>query len=397
MLDNNKIRLEFPIINEGKYIYLDSGASSQKPDRVIDAISRFYRQDYANIHRGLYDLSVKASELYDVGRERAADFINSDTRNIVFTRGTTEGINSAAFMLHQDLKPGDEIIISEAEHHSNIVPWQMLRDELGVKIKIIPIDGNGNLLLDSYSKLLNEKTKIVSVTGMSNVLGSIFPIAEIVALAHQYNAKVLIDGAQHIVHNKVDVKNLDVDFYVFSAHKLYGPTGIGVMYVKEPDSYRPYHGGGDMIKSVTFEQTVYADPPSKFEAGTPHIAGVVGLTAAIDYLNGYGISEITSYEEQLYDYAYKELKKFDWVTVYSNADQKSGVISFNVNGAHHYDVASLLAEYGVCVRSGYHCAEPLHKKLGVDGTVRISFGVYNNYSDIDVFIKHLHKIKKLVV
>lgn len=394
------IRSDFPVIKkleETGGVYLDSGASAQKPKSVINAVTNFYTNDYANIHRGLYNLSASATNYYNSARKTVAKFLNSPENDVIFTKGTTEGINLCAHIISKKmLTKGDEIIITEAEHHSNVIPWQIIRDEKQLKLKIWPITENGELDLKELKTLITEKTKLIAVSGMSNVLGTVFPIKDIIEEAHKHNIKVLVDGAQHIVHNKVDIKKLDPDFYVFSGHKLYGPTGVGIAYIKNADNYPPYQSGGDMIETVCFNETKYAKSPAKFEAGTPPIASIIGLSVAIKYIEELGFDNIRKHEKEIFDYAWKKLTKISGINLISKAKNKTGVIAFTVKDIASFDVGAMLAAKNICLRVGYHCAEPLHKKLNINNSLRISFGLYNNKNDIDIFIKSLKEMLTLL-
>ncbi len=393
-------RADFPILAERVYdkplVFLDSAASAQKPQCVIDAVNHCYSQEYANIHRGVYLLSARATETYERARAKVQWFINAASeREIVFTKSATEAINLVASSYGgSQLKADDEIILSELEHHANIVPWQLLRDRIGVKIRVVPIDDHGNFLLDEYVKVLGPRTRLVALTHTSNALGTITPAEEIIHLAHAHGARVLLDGAQSIVHGPVDVQALDVDFYVFSGHKVYGPSGIGVLYGKADilSAMPPYQGGGDMIRQVTFQKTEFADIPGRFEAGTPHIAGAYGLSAAIDYLTEIGMEEIAAHEQELLDYATKRLKEINSIRLIGTAKNKAGIVSFELDGVHAHDVGTILDREGIAVRVGHHCAQPLMDRFGITGTVRASFGLYNDKTDVDALLKALGKV-----
>lgn len=399
LLDVQKVRKDFPIlkrkINGKPLVYLDNAATTQKPQVVIDAIQRYYSEDNANIHRGIHFLSEQATQSYEEARNKIKNFIHApDKREIIFVRNTTEGINLVAQSYGRKfLKAGDEIIVSLMEHHSNIVPWQILCEETGAKLRIIPINDDGELLMDEYGKLLNEKTKFVSVAHVSNALGTINPVQKIVELAHQRNVPVLIDGAQAVPHLKVDVQKIGCDFYVFSGHKLYGPTGIGALYGKSEllKAMPPYQGGGDMISSVTFEKTTYNVLPYKFEAGTPNIAGAVGLGSAIDYINTIGIENIAAHEYELLSYATEIISKIPKVRLMSKAKEKTGVISFTVDSIHPHDVSTILDQEGIAIRAGHHCAMPLMQRLGVAATCRASFALYNTKEEIEILEKGIRK------
>ncbi len=402
--DIMKIRNDFPLLSQkvhGKpLIYLDNASSSQKPKQVIDAISNYYLNEHSNVHRGVHYLSSAATEKYEAVREKIRKFLNAASScEIIFTKGTTDSINLVASSFGKKfIQKNDEIIISEMEHHSNIVPWQMICDERGAKIRVIPINDNGEILMDEFNNLLNEKTKIVAVSHISNTLGTINPVKEIIYLSHKRNIPVLIDGAQAIPHLKVDVKELDADFYCFSSHKAYGPTGVGVLFGKEKwlNEMPPYQGGGDMIKSVTFEKTIYNELPQKFEAGTPPIAGVVGLGAAIDYINNIGFDFILERENELLEYATKKLLNIKGLKIYGNSKNKGAAISFLLDGIHPYDVGVILDQLGIAVRTGHHCTQPLMERFRIAGTVRASFAFYNTREEIDQLVSGLEKAKKLL-
>ncbi len=396
-------RADFPILAERVYdkplVFLDSAASAQKPQCVIDAVNHCYSHEYANIHRGVYWLSERATQAYEAARSKVQHFINAASeREIVFTKSTTEAINLVASSYGgSKLKAGDEVILSELEHHANIVPWQLLRDRIGIEIKVVPIDDRGNFLLDEYEKLLGSRTRLVALTHTSNALGTITPAEEIIRLAHARDAHVLLDGAQSIVHGPIDVQALDVDFYTFSGHKLYGPSGIGVLYGKADilSAMPPYQGGGDMIRQVTFEKTEFADIPGRFEAGTPHIAGAYGLSAAIDYLSEIGMEAVAAHEKELLDYATARLQEINSLRLIGTADQKAGIVSFELDGVHAHDVGTILDREGIAVRVGHHCAQPLMDRFGITGTVRASFGLYNDKSDIDALVAALGTVREI--
>ncbi len=395
-----KIRLDFPIIEEKIYnkplIYFDNGATTQKPQCVIDKINFAYNHLNSNIHRGVHYLSQKATEAHEAARQKVADFLGASKREeIVFTRGTTEAINLVAFSFGEAFcKAGDEVIISVMEHHSNIVPWQMLCERKGMKLKVVPMNENGELIIDEYEKLINEKTKIISITHVSNVLGTVNPVSEIIKIAHSHNIPVLIDGAQAVPHIKVNVKELDADFYVFSGHKIYAPTGIGVLYGKESwlNAIPPYQGGGEMIQTVTFEKTTYNELPFKFEAGTPDYVGSTALAQALEYVEEIGMDEIAEYEHEITEYATERLKEIEGIKFFGTAKNKSSVISFLVGNIHPYDLGMLLDKLGIAVRTGHHCAQPLIDTLGIPGTVRASFSFYNTKEEIDRFIDAMKRV-----
>jgi len=394
-----EIRKEFPFINRKvngkKLIYFDNGATSQKPQRVIDRLTNFYTNENANIHRGVHTLSQEATSAYEESRINIQQYIGAKhSHEIIFTKGTTDSINLVAFSFGEHLKEGDEVMISAMEHHSNIVPWQMLCERKGCRLRVIPMSQAGELLLDEYNNLLSSKTKLVAVTHISNALGTINDVKTIIEKAHQVGAKVLIDGAQSIQHTKVDVEALDCDFYAFSGHKLFGPTGVGVLYGKEEllNDMSPYQGGGDMISEVSFERTTYNTLPHKFEAGTPHIAGGIGLGEAFHFLNSLDIDQVEAYEKELLDYATMRLKKIEGIKFYGEAKNKTSVISFLVEGTHPYDVGTLLDKMGIAVRTGHHCTQPIMNFYNIPGTIRVSFALYNTKEEIDLLITALDRI-----
>ena len=401
--DVKKIRNDFPILHQiinGKpLIYLDNAATSQKPKNVIDAIETYYREYNSNIHRGVHTLSENATETYESSRLKIKNFINANsTKEIVFVRGATEAINLVAQSLGRDsLNENDEIIITELEHHSNIVPWQLLSQQTGAKLKFIPINNKGELIEEEYKKLLNKKTRIVAVGHISNALGTINPIETIITMAHEYDAKVLIDGAQAAPHTLIDVKKLDCDFYVFSGLKVFGPTGVGVLYGKKDllEKMPPYQGGGDMIKMVTMMETQYNDLPYKFEAGTPNIAGVIGLGAAIDYVNEIGLENISQYENELLDYANQQASEITGLKFIGTARQKASILSFTLDGIHPHDVGTILNSEGIAIRTGHHCAMPVMEYFKIPATSRASFTFYNTHEEIDALIKAIEKCKKV--
>jgi len=401
--DVEKIRKDFPILGQkvnGKpLVYFDNGATAQKPQAVINAIVKFYSEENSNIHRGVHTLSQKATELYERARQVVAKHIKAvSDQEIIFTRGTTESINLVAYEFGKWLKPGDEIITSETEHHSNILPWQFICEEKGAILKVIPVNENGELLLVEFEKLLSVKTKIVAVTHVSNTTGIVADVKKIISLAHAKNIPVLLDGAQAVPHMAVDVQELDCDFYCFSGHKTFAPTGIGVLYAKQNwiEKFSPYQSGGGTIKTVSFEKTEYAEGPLKFEAGTPNIEGAIGLAAALDYINGIGLDKIEAYEHELLVYATQKLKQIDGLKIYGDVSHKAAVISFNVKGIHPFDTGTILDKQGVAVRTGHHCTQPLMKHFCVPGTIRASFAFYNTKEEIDVFIAALEKAVKML-
>lgn len=397
--DVEAIRAQFPILSRkvhGKpLVYLDSAASAQKPNAVLDAMTGLARTSYANVHRGLHTLANETTEAYEKARETVAKFINADTAEIVWTKSATEAVNLVADTFGRSLKAGDEIVLTEMEHHANIVPWHFLRERYGVVLKFVPVLDDGRLDMETYEGLLSDKTKMVAVTHMSNVLGTVNDVAEIVRLAHAAGAPVLLDGCQGVVHTKVDVKALDVDFYVFSGHKLYGPTGIGVLYGKAEQlaALPPYQGGGEMIGSVSLDRITYADAPHRFEAGTPAILEAVGLGAAIEWLNGLDRDAALAHEHALYDRVAERLQGVNGVRILGTAPGKGAVLSFVVEGAHAHDVAQVLDRYGVAVRAGTHCAEPLAKRFGVTSSARASFALYNTQAEADAFVHALDKAR----
>lgn len=395
----NTIRSDFPILNRavnGKpLVYLDNGATTQKPQIVIDALVHYYTHMNANVHRGVHHLSQISTDAFEVTRHKVKDFINaSHDHEIIITKGTTESINLIAECFGKAfVREGDEIIISAMEHHSNIVPWQMLCESTGAVLKVIPMDERGVLDIEAYKALLTEKTKIVSVTYISNALGTINPVKEIIQLAHQNNTAVLVDAAQAVQHITIDVQELDVDFLVFSSHKMYAPTGVGILYGKEKwlNAMPPYQGGGDMIKDVSFEKTTYNELPFKFEAGTPNIADAICLAHAIDYLNSISLDAIKNYEDELLIYATHEISKIKAVRLIGTAPHKSSVLSFLIDGTHPYDIGVILDKLGIAVRTGHHCAQPIMNQFGIPGTIRASIALYNTKEDIDIFINGLDK------
>ena len=403
MLDVYKIRKDFPIlgkkVNNTDLIYFDNAATSQTPNQVIDAISNYYKENNSNIHRGLHSLSADATNKYENSRSIIKNhFGAAHEHEIIFTSGTTHGINIVSSGLEKFISSKDELIVSEMEHHSNIVPWQMLCEKTGSKLKVIPINDDGTLDMNEYKSLLTNQVKFVFINHVSNTLGIVNPIKEIIDLAHKNKSKVLIDGAQGAAHFKINLQELDVDYYVASAHKLCGPTGVGFLYGKSEllNSLPPYQGGGEMISTVTFNKTEYADLPHKFEAGTPNIAGVIGFGAAIDYMNSIGFDNIESYEKELLDYATENLKKIDNIKIYGDIDHKISVISFNIGNHHPSDIGSILDQYGIAVRTGQHCTQPIMDHFNIPGTVRASFSFYNTKSEIDFFIDAVKKASKML-
>jgi cysteine desulfurase/selenocysteine lyase len=401
--DFELIRKDFPIleakVNGHRLIYLDNAATSQTPNCVIDSLSDYYKNLNSNIHRGVHFLSQKATEKYENTRKKFKDHLNANsTKEIIFTSGTTHSINLIANGFINSLKPGDEIIVSQLEHHSNIVPWQMLSEKTGAKMKVIPMNNLGELDIKIYEKLLSNKTKVVFVNHVSNALGTVNPIKKIIQKAHRYGAQVLIDGAQAVPHFHVDVQELDVDFYVCSAHKFCGPTGVGILYGKQKilEELPPYQGGGEMIDEVTFEKTTYADLPNKFEPGTPNIAGVIASGVALDYINDIGLDNIKKYEDELLAYATEKLKEINGVKIYGESENKTSVISFNIGDIHPYDIGSVIDNLGVAVRTGHHCAQPIMDYFKIPGTIRVSFCFYNNFEEIDILIDSLKKAVRML-
>lgn len=403
MYDIQKIREDFPILDREVYgkplIYLDNGATTQKPRQVVEAITDEYYSVNANVHRGVHFLSQQATELHEASRETVRRFINARSSNeIVFTRGTTESINLlASSFADSQMKEGDEVIVSVMEHHSNIVPWQLQAARKGIVLKVIPMNDRGELLLDEYEKLFSERTKLVSFAHVSNVLGTVNPAKEMIATAHAHGVPVLIDGAQSVPHMKVDVQDLDADFFAFSGHKIYGPTGVGVLYGKEEwlDKLPPYQGGGEMIQSVSFEKTTFNELPFKFEAGTPDYIGTTALAKALDYVSAIGMENIAAHEHELTLYAMQRLKEINGMRIFGEAELKSSVISFLVGNIHHLDMGTLLDRLGIAVRTGHHCAQPLMIRMGIEGTVRASFGLYNTKEEIDMLAAGIERVSRM--
>jgi cysteine desulfurase/selenocysteine lyase len=403
MLNISKIRAQFPIlsrkVNGQDLVYFDNGATTQKPQAVIDAEANYYAYENSNVHRGVHFLSGLATDKFEETRNTIQKFIGAKhNHEIIFTKGTTDSINLVANGFRTLLNKGDEVIISEMEHHSNIVPWQMCCEQSGANLKVIPLLDNGSLDMSAFENLLSENTKLVAVSHVSNALGTINPIEEITQKAHTVGAKVLIDGAQAASHITLDMQKLDADFYCFSAHKMFGPTGVGVLYGKEEmlNELPPYQGGGEMIKEVSFEKTTYACLPHKFEAGTPNIAGVIAFKAAIDFINDLEIDQIAKYEEELLQYATTEILKIEGVKIYGTAKHKSGIISFNINSLHPYDIGMIVDKMGVAIRTGHHCTQPIMKRFNIPGTARISIAVYNTKAEIDTCINAIKKAKQML-
>ena len=401
--DVERIREDFPVLKQAIHgkplVYLDNAATAQKPMAVIAAIAKFHEVDCANIHRGVHELSQRSTAAYELTRAKMKRFLNARSKSeLIFVRGTTEGINLVASSWgHKNVREGDEIIISTMEHHSNIVPWQMLCESTGAKLRVIPINDRGELILEEYTKLLNPRTKLVAVTHVSNALGTINPVAEIISMAHRAGALALIDGAQAAPHLKVDVQALDADFYAISGHKMVGPTGIGILYGKSKllNAMPPYQGGGDKIKTVTLEKTTYADLPYKFEAGTPNIAGGIGLGAAVDYLNHIGLDRIAAYEHELLVYGTQALEQIPGLRMIGTAREKAAVLSFVIEGIHPHDIGTVLDRMGIAVRTGHHCAQPVMDRFGVPATTRASLAFYNTVQEIDALVAGLRKVKEV--
>lgn len=403
MFDVQKVRADFPILSQkvnGKpLVYFDNGATSQKPQVVIDAISKYYSEINANIHRGVHTLSQLATDAYEVSRNTIQNHLNAKhNHEIIFTSGTTFGINLVANGFASLLKAGDEVMVSALEHHSNIVPWQFLCEKTGAKLVVIPMNEKGELVISEFNKLLSEKTKIVTVNHISNALGTVNPIEYIIEKAHGVGAAVLIDGAQATPHLRPDLQALDCDFYVFSGHKVCGPTGVGILYGKEEwlRKLPPYQGGGEMIAEVTFEKTTYADLPHKFEAGTPNIEGGIVLGTAIDYMNAIGFDNIAAYEQELLEYGTKRLQEIEGLTIFGTSENKASVISFNIEGIHPYDIGTIIDKLGIAVRTGHHCAQPIMNFFNIPGTIRASFAFYNTKEEIDIFVEAVKKAQMML-
>jgi len=401
--DVERVREDFPILSETVYgkplVYLDNGASAQKPRQVIEAMSRVYETEYANVHRGVHYMSQHATEAYEAARRKIAGFLGARSDNeIVFTRGATEAINLVANSYGGTfLKSGDEVVISHLEHHANIVPWQLLRERTGIELKVVPIDEAGELDMEAYKGLLSERTKIVAMTHISNAIGTIVPIAEVIRLAHEAGAVALLDGCQAAPHTRIDVQALDADFYVFAPHKVYGPTGIGVLYGKEDilNAMPPWQGGGDMIASVSFEKTTYQKAPLRFEAGTPSITEAIGLGAAVDYMQSLGLDAIAAHEEGLLHYATERLSAIDGLRIVGTAKEKAAIVSFVMDCAHPHDIGTIIDRAGIAVRTGHHCAEPLMHRYGLAATARASFGLYNTTAEVDALAAAIEGVKEL--
>ncbi len=401
--DVERIRADFPILAKPVYdkrlVFLDSAASAQKPQAVIDAETYVYESEYANIHRGVYLLSQQATVAYDNARKKVAGLLNAaSAREIVFTRNATESINLVASSWGRaNLREGDQVILSQMEHHANIVPWQMLREEIGIELVVIPINDAGELVWEDYEQAFTSRTKLVTMTHVSNALGTITPIAEIIRVAHGHGIPVLVDGSQAVPHMPVDVQALDADFYVFTGHKLYGPTGVGVLHAKAEhlEAMPPYQGGGDMIATVTFEKTTYADIPQKFEAGTPNIAGVVALGAAVDYVEALDRQAALDHEQALLAYATERLSAMNSITIYGTAAEKAAVVSFAIEGDHPHDIGTILDHEAIAVRAGHHCAQPVMDRFGIPATTRASFGIYNDFDDVDALIDGIARVQEI--
>jgi cysteine desulfurase/selenocysteine lyase len=402
--DVARIRGDFPALHQqihGKpLVYLDNGASTQKPKAVIDTISAFYTHDYANVHRAVHTLGERATQAYEAAREKARRFINARSpAEVIFVRGATEAINLIAQSYGRStLRPGNEVILTQMEHHSNIVPWQLLREQTGIVLRVVPINDSGELMVDELEKLFNRQTRLLTLTHLSNALGTINPVRRIIEMAHALSVPVLLDGAQAVPHLSVDVQALDCDFYAFSGHKLYGPSGIGVLYGKENllEALPPYQGGGEMIRYVTFDKTEYADLPCKFEAGTPNIAGAVGLGAAIDYVSGIGLSAIAAHEQDLLTYVTDRATEVTGMRIVGTAHEKASILSFELTGVHPHDIGTILDSEGVAIRAGHHCAMPVMRRFGVPATARASFGMYNTREEIDTLVAALHRAREVI-
>jgi len=403
MLDVNKIRSQFPIlsrkVNGRGLVYFDNGSTTQKPQSVIDAIDNYYKNENSNVHRGVHFLSGLSTDKFEETRNTVQNFIGAKySHEIVFTKGTTDSINLIASGYISLLSSGDEIIVSELEHHSNIVPWQMCCEKSGSTLKVIPIMDNGELDISEFENLLSKNTKLVSIAHISNALGTLTPVEEIIEMSHRVGAKVLVDGAQAASHIPLNMQDLDVDFYVFSAHKMYGPTGVGVLYGKEESLNKlpPYQVGGEMIEEVSFEKTTYAELPHKFEAGTPNIAGIIAFKNSINFISDLGLKNIAKHEEKLLQYATAEISKIEGVKIYGNSSKKSGIISFNIDGLHPYDIGMILDKLGVAIRTGHHCTQPVMSHYNIPGTARISIAVYNTVEEIDICINSIKKAKMML-
>jgi cysteine desulfurase/selenocysteine lyase len=402
-LDVIRVRQDFPIlqrtVRDKPLVYLDSAATTQKPKQVLDVLANYYAQQNANIHRGVYVLSAEATAAYDEARRKVQHFVNArSAQEVIFTRNSTESINLVAHSFgRENVGPGDEVLITHMEHHANIVPWQLLCERSGARLRVAPINDQGELLMDEFAQCLNARTKLVAIVHLSNSLGTINPVSEVIQLAHQQDVPVLIDGSQAAYHMPIDVQSLDCDFYVFTGHKLYGPTGIGVLYGREKllDSMPPFLGGGDMIRSVTFDKTTYADLPDKFEAGTPHIAGAVGLGAAVDYLTAVGFDKISNHESQLLEYGTAALSEIPGLQLIGTARNKASILSFVLEGAHPHDIGTIVDMEGVSIRTGHHCTQPLMDRFGIPATARASIAMYNTRQEIDQLVRALHRVREM--
>ena len=403
MFDVNRIRKDFPILEEKMYgkslVYLDNGATTQRPLRVVEKMTEYYLRYNSNVHRGVHYLSNKCTDANEQARETVREFIHAEsTDEVIFTRGTTESINLVAYTFGEAfIREGDEIIVTEMEHHANIVPWQLLQNRKKITLRVVPIDENGELKMDVFRSLFNEKTKLVSLSHISNVLGTVNPVKEIISISHSHDVPVLLDGAQAAPHTRIDVQDIDVDFYVLSAHKMYGPTGIGVLYGKEKwlNAMPPYQGGGEMISHVSFEKTTFNELPYKFEAGTPDYIGTMAFATALDYIENIGIENIAAHEQNLLHYTTGQLVQIDGMRIFGTAHEKSAVISFLVKDIHHYDMGMLLDKLGFATRTGHHCAQPLMQALGVEGVLRASFAVYNTQEEADAFVAAVDRVAKM--
>lgn len=402
-LDVIRIRQDFPLLHrtvrDKPLVYLDSAATTQKPKQVLDALTHYYAYQNANIHRGVYVLSAEATAAYDEARKKVQHFVNAQSsQEVIFTRNSTESINLVAHSFgRENVGPGDEVLITHMEHHANIVPWQLLCERSGARLRVAPINDQGELLMDEFAQCLNARTKLVAIVHLSNSLGTINPVSEVIQLAHQQDVPVLIDGSQAAYHMPIDVQALDCDFYVFTGHKLYGPTGIGVLYGRERllDSMPPFLGGGDMIRSVTFDKTTYADLPAKFEAGTPHIAGAVGLGAAVDYITAVGFDKISNHEAQLLEYGTAVLSEIPGLQLIGTARNKASILSFVLKGAHPHDIGTIVDMEGVSIRTGHHCTQPLMDRFGIPATARASIAMYNTRQEIDQLVHALHRVREM--
>jgi cysteine desulfurase / selenocysteine lyase len=398
-----QIRKDFPILSTSVHrkplVYLDNAASTQKPDAVVDALKRYYLAENSNVHRGVHYLSELATKKYEAARVTVKKFLNAESeREIIFVRGATEAINLvAASYGRQNVHAGDEVLITGLEHHSNIVPWQMLCEEKGAKLRVAPMNDDGEVDLEEYARLLSRRTKIAAISHISNALGTVNPVKQMIAMAHEYGIPVLVDGAQAVQHMRIDVRDLDADFYVFSSHKIFGPTGLGVLYGKSNllESMPPYQGGGDMIKSVTFEKTIFNELPHKFEAGTPHIAGAIGLAAAIDYMNLFDWNVVRHYEQTLLRSAHETLTAIQGLRIIGTAKEKAGVVSFILDGIHPHDIGTILDQEGIAIRTGHHCAQPVMEKYGIPATARASFAFYNTMEEIEILANGIQKVKEV--